>query len=247
MQFDSSGRVLRWNDHRRAARAVAGQGGFLGAADTVTLRTPDGATRTVRALRCRERVAERCSYALIDSTVPAAELSLDHSAYTVLGVVRRTSDRGDNYFVMTTGRDCSSLFGGTGCHSNSALHLGWSGGRTVRLGQYDNDVVIDRVPEFSEARSLPTLFSGSSTGTIEKVRYFDSEIYFMRTGASSSLLMDSGTLMVGGTAFTGAGGPGVPDWRFDGQIFAVLVYKQALTDALLVQAESYLRNRFGPR
>ncbi|WP_027544997.1 hypothetical protein [Bradyrhizobium sp. WSM2254] len=60
-------------------------------------------------------------------------------------------------------------------------------------------------------------------------------------------LTASGQLLIGGTPFFGAGGPDVPDWSFNGDIFAMLIYGRELSLAERQQASDYLRNKYGPR
>ena len=53
--------------------------------------------------------------------------------------------------------------------------------------------------------------------------------------------------MIGGTGFTDSFGLNVPDWRFDGEIIALLVYSRTLPLNEVQVAEDYLRLRYGPR
>jgi hypothetical protein len=51
---------------------------------------------------------------------------------------------------------------------------------------------------------------------------------------------------VGGTPFW-EGGIDAPNWRFNGDIFALLIYGRELSLAERQQASDYLRNNYGPR
>ena len=102
--------------------------------------------------------------------------SLWETPYTIFAVVQRDSGRGENYFLKTDGLNCGLL----GCEENSALHLGWRGDRTIRFGQYGNDVDIQDVPPFDgdnpaivlvtaqsdEQRNLPAIQVIFSSGRI---------------------------------------------------------------------------------
>jgi hypothetical protein len=244
-QLDANGRVSQWNDQRGADRAVVALAGFAQSPMRLGLTVAGGARRDVVALSCRSAAGQICGYGYSGPNPHA----LDGTGHSIFGVVRRDSGRGDNYFLMTTGSGCSALFGGTGCTSNTALHLGWSGGTTARLGQYDNDAVLDDTTAFDETRSVVTLFSGISMflgGTAHQIEYLDPDMNRGNSGGDATTLHDSGRLMIGGTGFTDSFGPGVPDWRFEGEIIAVLVYTRSLNIDGVHQAQSYLRNRFGP-
>jgi len=245
LQVDGQGRVTRWNDHRFPNRAVVAQLQFFGRAKSVLVRPPGGALREVRALSCGSQSDSRCSYGLVDPTAPRGALSLDGTPYSLFAVVQRNSNRGDNYFVMTTGTGCQASAGGTGCSSNSALHLGWSGGRTVRLGQYDNDAVLDNAPAFPGGTPPLSLFHGFSGPLTKTVALLElPSANFVSAGGNPTLLSGSGQVMVGGTPF-----PVIdcPDWSFDGQIVALLLYTRVLEEPLRLQAEAYLRGLYGPR
>lgn len=243
LQVDGQGRVTRWNDRRSPSRAVVALPGFLGRVKPVLVLPPGGTRREVRALSCGGPES-RCSYGLVDPTAPRGSLSLDGTPYSLFAVVQRNSGRGDNYFVMTTGTGCQASAGGTGCRSNSALHLGWSGGRTVRLGQYDNDAVMDNVPAFPGGVPPLSLFHGFSGPLLKTVGLLEPpSANFVSAGGNPTLLSGSGQVMVGGTPF-----PVIdcPDWSFDGQIVALLLYTRVLEEPLRLQAEAYLRGLYGP-
>jgi hypothetical protein len=57
-------------------------------------------------------------------------------------------------------------------------------------------------------------------------------------------LAQSGTLFVGGTPW--GDGNEVPDWHFEGDILALLVYSVEISDAELRAAGDDLRTRYGP-
>jgi len=244
LQVDGQGRVTRWNDHRSPDRAVTAQVGFFGRVKSVLVQPPGGARREVRALSCGAQPETRCSYGLVDPTAPRGALSLDGKPYSLFAVVQRNSTRGDNYFVMTTGTGCMASAGGTGCRSNSALHLGWSGSRTARLGQYDNDAVINDTPTFLGGTPPLSLFHGFSGPIFKSIGLLETAANNVSIGGNATLLSGSGQVMGGGTPF-----PVIdcPDWSFDGQIVALLLYTRVLEEPLRLQAEAYLRGLYGPR
>jgi hypothetical protein len=246
LALDGDGKVSRWNDVR-GDRAVVALPGFAQAPRTIRTSVPAvPAVRDLKALSCRARGAAACAYAYSGPN----EGDLAGNAYMIFGVVQRTSDRGDNYFVMTTGSGCSALFGGTGCTNNTALHLGWSGGTTLRLGQYGNDAVLDEVPAF-DGTNIVTSFNGGlfpfGSETNRRVELLDPVAMAASPGGDATPLSNFGRLMVGGTGYTDQFGPGVPNWYFDGEIIALLVYTRALPLNEVQVAEDYLRMRFGPR
>lgn len=120
MQADPSGAVGIWYDLRGGTRNIAAVAPFVGqpggprtgARITASITTPSGATYSAFALRCGNptRADVRCCYLPSPTDVPVG--SLDNTPYTILAVVRRTSGRGDNYFVMTNGRGCDANLGG---------------------------------------------------------------------------------------------------------------------------------------
>ncbi len=243
---DGSGRVPRWPDMRgtREARAWVQRNGSVmdGTVATATVRNPAGQSRVVRGLRCAS--SPRCSYALaVAAGGPPRRDVLTGRPYAILAVVRRAGSRGDNYVVMTDGTGCAPLAGGTGCTGNTALHLGWSGNETLRLGQYDNDVTVP-VHGFNAPSPLLSLLAGVSNSGGKAVGILE-PVMNRRGDASDTRPLDrSGTLFVGGTPW--ADGNPVPDWRFEGDIFAVLVYSVEITADELRTAGDYLRTRYGP-
>lgn len=206
----------------------------------VTTRTRG--SYTAFALSCGARYQNhiRCAYMLH----PVPNGVLDNTSYTILAVVRRNSDRGDNYFVMTRGRGCNGHFGGTGCQNNTALHVGWSGGRTMRLGQYGNDVTFDPDRGFSSQRPL-SLVMASANSTTKTIALFEpgTGTNTAAIRATHGLLRETNTLFIGGTPWEY--GASMPDWRFVGDIFAVLIYRGELPPAELKKAQDYLRNLYG--
>jgi hypothetical protein len=245
---DPTGRVAAWPDMRpstgglRAWRAADGtiQAGTIVA---TTLRTPVGLSRSARALRCA--TGPRCSYTLNDAAGAIRRDLLTGRPYAILAVVRRAGARGDNYVVMTEGLGCIPSAGGTGCTTNTALHLGWSGERTLRLGHYDNDAVIDDVPAFNAAAPALSILLGRLNVAGKTAALLEPLYDSSRMTADTRALDRSGTVFVGGTPWVDANA--VPDWRFEGDIFAVLIYATEITDAQLQGAADYLRTRYGPR
>jgi len=59
-------------------------------------------------------------------------------------------------------------------------------------------------------------------------------------------LSHSDSVFVGGTPYEAGGEPSVPDWHFEGDIFAVLIYTGTLSDGTRTRVEDYLRNKYGP-
>lgn len=245
-----TGKVRAWSDRR------GGSSGFLGVVTTrghngeiddfyqgerVELPTAGGVLRTAWALRCgdRDRSEVRCSYSVSGPTIPL----LDETPYSILAVVRRNSGRGDNYFVMTGGKDCRAYAGGTGCESNTALHLGWSGERTTRLGQYDNDVWLGEVPAYDSREGRQSLFVGMAGPATKTVALLEPRFNRAAFRPDTTLLRNSGALFVGGTPFPEYA---LPDWRFVGDIFALLIYTKELSPRELDRAQAYLRQRYGP-
>jgi hypothetical protein len=235
---EADGRSARsWSDVR--GRGGITQVSFEGRRVTVPVLTPAGSRFNAFALRCGSPLDDsiRCSY--VASARPGI---LDGQAYSVLAVVRQTLGRGDNYFLMTEGHGCNPAFGGTGCAPDSALHLGWWGERTLKLGQYDHDVVLDSVPSYDQP-PLSLIFASSGPSGLQ-VGLLDPT--FNGLGASPEILSlsGSGRLFIGGTPW--GQGNAVPNWRFTGDILALLVYTRQLTLREVQQATAYLRNRFGP-
>jgi hypothetical protein len=243
--LDANGDVERWHDVRGGSRQIVPVFSFEGRRSEVDITTPAGITYRAFALNCGDpnRSEIRCSYVL--EGVPTDSANLDGRPYTILAVVRRNSGRGDNYFVMTGGRGCNPDFGGTGCESNTALHVGWSGERTIRLGQYDNDVIFDPAPAFN-ARSLTlSLFVAISAPSGGKtIGLLEPSFNVANTATDTRLLTNSSRLFIGGTAWGERNS--VPDWRFVGDIVSLLIYTKQLSTEELRTAEDYLRNLFGP-
>jgi hypothetical protein len=242
MSLNPSGFVTTWRDARSPDRVAVGTLPFLGTPVRATLRSPSlGTTDTFTGLRCTSGVG-RCSYTIRDPSLQTPP-SLDGLRYTVIAVVRPAVDRGDNYVVMTGGSGCNPSFGGTGCRRDSTLHIGWSGPQTVRHGHYDDDA-------FVETRGVTVgvaLITGSFQFGVLDVGLLDSVNKVFLTAGPALSLANSGSIFVGGTPFTGSAGPSVPDWHFEGDIFAVLIYTGTMSDENRRRAESYLRNRYGPR
>jgi hypothetical protein len=242
MSLSPSGFVTTWRDARSPDRMAVGTLPFLGSPVTASLRSPSfGTIDTFTGLRCTSAPGQ-CSYTIRDPALQTPP-SLDGLRYTIFAVVRPANERGDNYVVMTGGTGCNPRFGGTGCGRDSALHIGWSGPRTVRHGHYDDDA-------FAETRSVTAgvaLITGRFQSGALDIGLLDSVNNVFLTKAPALSLANSGAIFVGGTPFTGATGPSVPDWHFEGDIFAVLIYTGTMNDANRRRAESYLRNRYGPR
>jgi hypothetical protein len=180
----------------------------------------------------------RCNY--VSAAGPGV---LDGTPYTVLAVVRRLSSRGDNYFLMSEGHGCNPAFGGTGCDSDSALHLGWSGDDTLRLGQYDHDVVLAPVPTFASPPPLSLIFATSGPSG-KRVGLLDPDVNRLAVSSEVLLLANSGRIFVGGTPFGQE--LAVPDWHFVGDVLALLVYTRELSLIEVQQATDYLRTHYGP-
>jgi len=241
---DAQGRVAAWPDMRPGGPTLqawsAHDGRVLsGTIARATLRTPIGLSRMFSALQCAD--PPRCSYALVGA---ARSDLLTGSPYVILAVVRRAGPRGDNYVVMTGGAGCDRITG-IRCNDNTALHLGWSGERTLRLGQYGNDVTYDNVPAFNAAAPALSLLEGLSDSGGKRVALLEPLFDASPTSADARPLDRSGNVFVGGTPFVDNNS--VPNWHFEGVIFAVLIYNVQMTPAQLQGAADYLRNRYGPR
>ena len=244
---NGAGRVVTWPDMRGGAATLrawtAGNGTVMaGTIASATLRTPPGLSRMLRGLQCGP--APRCSYFFADGAGRARRDVLTGRPYAILAVVRRDGPRGDNYVVMTDGTGCDTITG-IGCAGNTALHLGWSGERTIRLGQYGNDADFDGVTAFNAAAPALSILEGRSDSSGKRVALLEPLFDSSRTGGDTRPLDRSGTLFVGGTPFVD-NNP-VPNWRFEGVIFAVLVYTVQVTPDEIRGAADYLRNRYGPR
>jgi hypothetical protein len=252
--------VTGWIDIRRGSYEVRPITTFEGSREDLQVRKRDGSFVTVPSLRCGDpnNSAVRCFYMVRDPSdhVYLSPFNLDRTPYTILAVVRRLSGRGDNYFLMSSGNHCSAQWGGTGCDNNSALHVGWSGQTTARLGQYGNDSVLDPVPAF-DGNNLPiSLFVARSGNIGKQVAVLERGFNFFNTEADTRLLASSGAVSLGGTLWIGRGGGenppypyagNVPDWRFVGNIIAILMYSKELTPDELFLAQDYLRTRYGPQ
>jgi len=250
--------VVAWRDVRWRPTQVApfvyptavhfgffeGSQRFEGQAVDVPLIGADRVERTVRALRCGTPddadTGVRCSYQ-VWWIVP---VDLNGLRYTILAVVRRISGRGSNYFIMSDamGR-CSSLTG-IDCPANSALHLGWEGERTARLGHYYNDSSLEEVPAFRRNNYPISFFVGRAGAIGKQVALLEPNFNVFNTVSDTRPLANSGTLFVGGTPWGSR--TGVPDWRFVGDVLAVLVYMDELNPENLLMAEAYLRGKYGP-
>jgi hypothetical protein len=246
-----SWRDVRWTPDTHGLYPTAFNSGFFEGSDRfegqvvdVTLTGADTVTRAVRALRCGTpndaNTAVRCSY-LILRALPTRLNGID---YTILAVVRRISGRGSNYFIMTDAGGSCSLAGGTGCAANSALHLGWAGETTARLGQYYNDSDLEAVPSFNSNSPPVSLFVARVGAMGKQVAVLEPGFNFFNTASDTQHLANSGSLFVGGTPWGTR--VGVPDWRFVGDIFAVLVYFGEMDEGDMLMAQAYLRGKYGP-
>jgi hypothetical protein len=245
LQVDASGKVGSWRD-MRGDRSVVALPGFAQQATVLSLTLPPGTMRQVSVLSCSSAPGGGCAYRYSGPNGG----TLAGTGFSIFGMVQRASDRRDNYFVMTTGHGCSAYWGGTGCENNTTLHLGWSDNTTARFGQYGNDAVLNDTTVFDSSHHVTTFFSAHTQyiGTPYRViEYLDRSMRRGTTGGDATTMHSIGTLMVGGTGYTGPFGPDVPDWLFDGQILALMIYTRSLGLDEIQQAESYLRNRFGPR
>jgi hypothetical protein len=244
---DTAGNVRTWPDMRGGGTVLrawtAGDGTTMpGTIASATLRTPAGLSRMLRGLQCT--ASPRCSYVLADGAGRPRRDLLTGSPYAILTVVRRAGPRGDNYVVMTDGTGCDPVTG-IRCTDNTALHLGWSGEDVLRLGQYGNDVVWDGTTRFNGAAPALSLLEGVSNGDGKRVSILELLYDTTATAPDTRPLDRSGSVFVGGTPFVD-NNP-VPNWHFEGVIFAVLIYNAQLTPDELRAAADYLRNRYGPR
>jgi len=232
-----TGTVTRWRDVRPGTQQISPVPSFAGTAGAVIVAVPGQPTRAVRTLNCHEAdprlLLQRCAYVVQDA-------NLDATAYTILGVVARSSPRGDNYFIMTTGSGCG--FGGVLCENDTALHVGWSGERTLRLGQYGDDVVVDPTSAF--VPNTISLIEAWSSNNGKAVALLEPTFNLGTLAVSNTLLHGSHQLLVGGTPF--GNGESQPDWHFVGDIVAILVYNTELSLEDRHSAETYLRDRYGP-
>lgn len=249
MVVDPSGAVTIWHDWRGGTRniaAVLGPGGpRTGTRISANITTPGGATYSAFALRCGNPTnsAVRCAYLPNSTDVPSGVLN--GTPYTILAVVRRTSGRGDNYFVTTNGSGCDSVTG-INCERDTALHVGWSGGTTIRLGQYADDVTFEPAPAFDgSALPLSLFVAVSGVGEGKTIALLEPTFNDGNTVLDTTPLTSSNSLYIGGTPWGIL--PSAPDWRFVGDIFAILIYNKVLDPAEMRDAQDYLRARYGPR
>jgi hypothetical protein len=244
---DASGVVASWPDMRgqnmgqvRVWRPVDGTV-MSGTVATLTIRTPLGVNRSVRALRCA--TTPRCSYVFAD---PAGRARLDvltGRPYAIFAVARRTSSRGDQYVVMTEGVGCDTVTG-INCTENTALHLGWSGQETLRLDHYGNASFIEGVPAFNAASPSRSLIIGQSDSRGKRISLLELFCNCSHLAPDTRPLGTTRRLYVGGTPW--ADNNDVPNWFFVGDIFAVLVYSVEVSDAERSEVANYLRTRYGP-
>ena len=250
LTLNEDGLVDIWDDVRYGGRLIyavepdEGAPGRqrAGRRSSIALALPDGSTRRVHALSCGG-VTGRCSYEFINLDRRDYSNALDETPFTIFAVVRRASGRGDQYAVMTSGRGCRDDTG-IECGRNTALHVGWPGERTLRLGQYGNDVDLD-APSFAPGTiSLIEATRGRGLKTIALLETTMNRAVVLED-PDRRLLHDTAQLLIGGTPF------GIrrsqPNWQFDGDILAVLVYRKDLTVVERQQAQDYLRSRYGPR
>jgi hypothetical protein len=163
-------------------------------------------------------------------------ISLTNSPYTIFAVVQRDSSRSDNYFLVSAGTGCNI----GGCEANSALHLGWQGDRTIRLGQYYNDLDLRDVPPFNSARPAVSLIIASSDTTGKFVSLdepgFSREV---RNGEGTPLRRGE-PLRVGGSD-----GRTPPDFLFGGNVFEIIIYNARLSVSHFNAVKNYLRRKYG--
>lgn len=174
--------------------------------------------------------------------------------YTIFAVVQRESARGENYAIAQAGTGCSV----GGCDANSSLHLGWLNERTVRFSQYYNDLDLTDVPAFkpSPTRSLIVARAGATTKYVSL-----DEPGFSKSAEKrdSARLRPSGPIGLGGSfqwldppIYTGSNlayprgeNPVAPAFRFEGSIFEVMIYDEALTDEQMNRVKLYLKAKYG--
>lgn len=245
MRVDASNAVLQWHDVRGGSQGISAVGLLTGQMITVPLTTPAGHSYNAFALRCGDPTHSdvRCSYL---ATSPATTRgSLDGTPYTILAVVRRTSAQGDNFFLMTNGSGCNPPLGGGLCAANSALHLGWVREKEVRLGQWANDVTLEPSPAFdSSALPLSLFVAVSAPDEGKTVALLEPTFNSFKTVTDTTPLTNSRDLYIGGTAW--GIGQDQPNWRFVGDIFAILIYRKRLTTGEMRDAQNYLRFAYGP-
>src|SRR4029453_2584233 len=133
---------------------------------------------------------------------------------------------------------------GINCTDNTALHLGWSGDRTLRLDQYGNAAVMDPVPVFNTAAPARSLLVGQADSRGKMISLLEPLYNGNSLAADTRPLGTSRRLYVGGTPW--ADNNEVPNWFFVGDIFAVLGYSVELPDVERRAVTDYLRTRYGP-
>jgi hypothetical protein len=173
--------------------------------------------------------------------------------YTIFAVVQRESARGENYAIAQAGTGCNV----GGCDANSSLHLGWLNERTVRFSQYYNDLDLTDVPALkpSPTRSLIVARAGATTKYVSL-----DEPGFSKSAEKrdSARLRPSGPIGLGGSFqwagpyYTGSNlayprgeNPVAPAFRFEGSIFEVMIYDEALTDEQMNRVKLYLKAKYG--
>jgi len=163
-------------------------------------------------------------------------LSLTNTPYTIFAVVQRDSARGDNYFIVSAGADCTI----GGCDANSALHLGWQSDRTIRFGQYFNDLDLSDVPSFNSNRRVISLITATSDVSGKSVSLDES-------GFSRSASTREGTLLRRGepVRIGGSDGRTPPDFLFSGNVFEILIYNARLSSSHFDRVKNYLRGKYG--
>jgi hypothetical protein len=170
--------------------------------------------------------------------------------YTIFAVVRRESARAENYPIVQPGTGCNV----GGCDANSALHIGWLNERTIRFSQYYNDLDLT-VPALNPtpARSLLVARAGASTKYVSL-----DEPGFSKSAEKrdSALLRPGGGIGLGGflrldplrgrrpADYPFEDVPAAPGFRFEGNIFEVIVFNEALSDGLMDRVKSYLKAKY---
>jgi len=150
-------------------------------------------------------------------------VSLANTPYTIFAVVQRDSDRGENYFLKSEGLEC----GITGCADNSALHLGWQGDRTIRFGQYYNDVDLPNVPAFNRDRAVISVITAYSDNTEKFVRLDEAGF------SNSARKQDARLLRPGAGRLNLAASNYPPDYRFGGSVLELIVCDYRLPDFII--------------
>jgi hypothetical protein len=167
---------------------------------------------------------------------PKRLISLTNTPYTIFAVVQRDSPRGDNYFLVSEGTGCNI----GGCDANSALHIGWQGDRTVRLGQYYNDLDLRDVPPFNPARPAISLIIASSDASGKFVSLNEAGFSQEAHNREGTLLRQGDPLRVGGSD-----GRNPPDFLFSGNIYEIMIFNARLSNTHFDAVKSYLRRKYG--